>query len=106
MAWIALLLAGLLETVWALLMKKSAGLTLPLPTFLALIAMAASVWLLSQAMRSLPLGTAYSVWTGIGAAGAFVTGILLLGEAASPPRFLAAAMILAGVVILAVTEPG
>lgn len=100
MAWLALLSAGLLEIVWAFFMKRSAGFTLPVPTAITLVAMAASFALLGFAMRHLPLGTAYTVWTGIGAIGAFALGILVLGEAASPLRLAAAALILAGIVLM------
>ena len=100
MAWLALLSAGLLEIVWAFFMKRSAGFTIPVPTAITLVAMAASFALLGFAMRHLPLGTAYAVWTGIGAIGAFALGILVLGEAASPLRLAAAALILAGIVLM------
>jgi len=100
MAWLALLSAGLLEIIWAFFMKRSAGFTLPVPTAITLVAMAASFALLGFAMRHLPLGTAYAVWTGIGALGALALGILVLGEAASPLRLAAAALILAGIVLM------
>ncbi|MEG6502574.1 DMT family transporter, partial [Desulfovibrio sp. 1214_IL3152] len=80
MAWILLFFAGLLEVVWAYTMKLSIGFTKPLPTVLTLAAMIASFGLLAVAMKSLPLGTAYTIWTGIGAVGAFVLGIAVLGE--------------------------
>src|SRR5688500_14002340 len=82
MAWVLLLVAGLLEIVWAFTMKLSHGLTRPGPSIVTLLAMLASFALLSGAMKSLPLGTAYSVWTGIGAVGAFVVGVATLGESA------------------------
>ena len=82
MAWIFLFFAGLLEVVWAYTMKLSLGFTKPLPSVLTFVAMAASFALLSVAMKSLPLGTAYTIWTGIGAVGAFLLGILVLGEPA------------------------
>lgn len=100
MAWIYLTAAGVLEIVWAFAMKKSQGFTLLVPSVITLTTMIASFALLSWAMRSLPLGTAYSVWTGIGAAGTFVAGILFLGEAATPGRLLAAAMIVGGIVLM------
>lgn len=100
MAWIYLTAAGILEIVWAFAMKKSQGFTLLVPSVITLTTMIASFALLSWAMRSLPLGTAYSVWTGIGAAGTFVAGILFLGEAATPGRLLAAAMIVGGIVLM------
>ena len=100
MAWVILVCAGLLEIVWALFMKKSAGLTLRAPTTIAIISMIASFALLSVSTRTLPLGTAYTVWTGIGAAGAFLVGIALFGEAATLVRFLAAALIVAGILVM------
>ena len=86
MAWIALLLAGLLEIVWATSMKLSHGFTRLTPSLVTLVAMALSFWLLSVAMRTLPLGTAYAVWTGIGTVGTVLLGILLFGEAATAIR--------------------
>ena len=74
------------------------------PTIVTIAAMIASFWLLSIAMRSLPLGTAYTVWTGIGAVGAFLVGIAVLGEAATPLRLLAAALILAGIALMKLTS--
>lgn len=100
MAWITLVAAGILEIVWAAAMKQSDGFSKPVATVVMALAMAGSVWLLAIAMRSLPLGTAYMVWTGIGALGAFVVGIIALGEAATPLRLTAAALILAGLVLM------
>lgn len=100
MAWICLVFAGFLEIVWAFFMKKSAGFTLLTPSAITLVAMIASFTLLGIAMRSLPLGTAYTVWTGIGAVGAFALGIVVLGEAATPMRFMAALMIVGGIVLM------
>ncbi len=105
MAWIQLVIAGFLEIVWAYFMKKSAGFTLLVPSTITMITMAASFVLLSLAMRSLPLGTAYTIWTGIGAVGAFVVGVVLLGESASPLRILAAVLIIAGIVLMKVSSP-
>ena len=98
MAWIFLLIAGLLEVVWAYQMKQSAGFTRLWPTLVTGVAMLASVALLSISMRTLPLGTAYAVWTGIGALGAFVLGVMLLGEAAGLLRIVSAGLILAGII--------
>lgn len=81
-------------------MKKSLGFTLLVPTVITILTMVLSFGLLSMAMRSLPLGTAYAVWTGIGAVGAFFLGILALGEAASPTRIVAALMIVAGIALM------
>jgi quaternary ammonium compound-resistance protein SugE len=100
MAWVLLVCAGLLEVAWAFSMKKSAGFTVPAPTAITIVAMVASFALLSVSMRTLPLGTAYTVWTGIGAAGAFLVGIWVLGEAATPMRLLAALLIVAGIVLM------
>lgn len=100
MAWIMLLFAGLFEIVWASAMKFSMGFTRPGPTAIMVVSMAISFYLLTLALRTLPLGTAYAVWTGIGAAGAFVVGILFLGESASPMRILAAALIVAGIALM------
>ena len=100
MAWIALLFAGLLEVVWAYSMKVSEGFTRPWPSLVTLVAMVASFTLLAWAMKQLPLGTAYMVWTGIGAVGAFVVGIAVLGESASMARLAAAGMIVGGIVLM------
>ena len=81
-------------------MKLSAGFTKPLPSVLTIVAMIASFGLLAVAMKSLPLGTAYTIWTGIGAVGAFVLGILVLGEPVSAMRVGAAALIVAGLVLM------
>jgi quaternary ammonium compound-resistance protein SugE len=98
LAWLYLILAGLLEVLWAFGMKASQGFSRPVWTIVTVAGMAASVGLLGLAMRSLPLGTAYAIWTGIGALGAFVLGIAVLGEAATPLRLVSAALILAGLV--------
>ena len=104
MAWIALLLAGVLEIVWAYAMKRSEGFTRPGPTLVTAAALIASLWLLSVSMKSIPLGTAYAIWTGIGALGAFVVGITVLGEAASAARVVAVMLVLAGLVMLKVAS--
>jgi quaternary ammonium compound-resistance protein SugE len=103
-AWVFLVVAGLLEVVWALLMKQSAGFTRLWPSVGTLAFMGASFALLSFAMRTLPLGTAYVVWTGIGAVGAFVVGMLVLNEPASLLRILAAVLIVSGLVLMKVTS--
>ena len=100
MAWIFLIIAGCLEVVWAFTMKQSLGFTRVGYSSITIVAMIASFALLSIAMKSLPLGTAYTIWTGIGAVGAFVVGIWVLGEAASPMRILAAVMIISGLVLM------
>ncbi|GAB3328056.1 multidrug efflux SMR transporter [Larkinella ripae] len=100
MSWIYLVIAGLLEVVWAYSMKQSNGFTRPLPTLITLVAMIASFGLLAVAMRTLPLGTAYTIWTGIGALGAFLLGIFFLGEPINSTRLLAAFLLLAGLVLM------
>ncbi|WP_422023029.1 DMT family transporter [Roseibium sp.] len=100
MAWVLLLLAGLLEIVWAYAMKQSHGFSRLLPTLVMAVAMAGSLGLLAVSMRSLPLGTAYMIWTGIGAIGAFAVGVWILGEAITPQRLIAALLIVAGMVTM------
>lgn len=106
MAWFILGIAGLLEVVWAFFMKQSEGFTRLWPSVVTLIAMVLSFGLLSWSMRTLPLGTAYTVWTGIGAVGAFAVGVAVLGEAASPLRLLAAGLIVGGLVLMKLSSPG
>lgn len=101
-AWFLLLLAGLLEVVWATALKASEGFTRPGYAVLTAVSAAASFWLLGLAMRVLPLGTAYSVWVGIGAVGAVILGIVWFGDPATPLRLAALAMILCGVALLRV----
>ena len=103
MAWIYLLGAGLLEVLWASMMKQSDGLSRPLPTAIMLVSMGASFALLTLALRTLPLGTAYAVWTGIGAAGAFIVGIIAFGDALTLGRVLSVVLILVGIVGLKLT---
>ena len=100
MAWIFLLLAGVLEVVWAFLMKASAGFTKPWPTVGMVIFMIASFGLLSLAMKTLPLGTAYAIWTGIGAVGAFVVGAVVLGEPLTPLRIAGVTLVASGLIVL------
>ncbi|BCJ91591.1 hypothetical protein IZ6_23260 [Terrihabitans soli] len=90
MAWVILVLAGALEIVWAYFMKQSHGFTRLTPALITLLTMAGSFGLLAVAMRTLPLGTAYTIWTGIGALGAFAVGVFVLGEAAGGLRLFAA----------------
>ena len=94
------LAAGLLEIVWAYTMKLSQGFTRPGPSVLTILAMLASFALLSLAMKTLPLGTAYTVWTGIGAVGAFAVGVVFLGEPLTMGRLVAAALIVSGLVVM------
>jgi quaternary ammonium compound-resistance protein SugE len=100
MAWILLFVAGLFEVVWAYSMKLSNGFTHFTYSILTIVMMMASFGLLSVAMRTLPLGTAYTVWTGIGAIGAFVVGMIFLGEQISPMRTCAAVLIVSGLVLM------
>ncbi len=100
MAWVLLLAAGLLEIVWAFSMKLSQGFTRPGASLVTILTMLASFGLLSISMKTLPLGTAYTVWTGIGAVGAFVVGIVVLGEPLTLARGLAAVLIVAGLVLM------
>ena len=105
MAWMFLLVAGLLEIVWASMMKLSQGFTRGWPSAVTIVAMLASFAALSISMRTLPLGTAYTVWTGIGAVGAFVVGVVALGEPLGLTRVLAAALIIAGLILMKVSTP-
>jgi len=98
MNWILLITAGLFEIVWAVGLKYTAGFTRLWPSLLTLAAMAISVGLLSRAMTSLPVGTAYAIWVGIGAVGTAVCGIVLFGEAASAGRLISLALILCGII--------
>jgi quaternary ammonium compound-resistance protein SugE len=99
-AWFALLVAGILEVVWAYTMKQSDGFTRLGPSLVTAAALVASFWLLSFSMKTLPLGTAYTIWTGIGAVGAFLVGIILLGEPAGALRIGAVALVVVGLVLL------
>ena len=100
MAWLYLFVAGILEIGWAYSMKKSEGFTILVPSVITIIAMIASFALLSIAMKTLPLGTAYTIWTGIGAVGAFVVGIVVLGESANAMRLAAGTLIVVGIVMM------
>jgi len=98
MSWLILLIAGLLEVVWAIGLKYTHGFSRLIPSLITITAMIASVVLLSWAMKSLPVGTAYAIWTGIGAVGAAIAGMVLLGESASPARLLSLGLIVAGII--------
>ncbi|MGK5068295.1 quaternary ammonium compound efflux SMR transporter SugE [Janthinobacterium sp. AD80] len=100
MAWILLLIAGMFEVVWAYSMKLSEGFTRLTPSIVTVVMMIASFGLLSIAMRTLPLGTAYTIWTGIGAVGAFIVGVAVLGEQLSLMRICAAVLIVSGIVLM------
>lgn len=105
MPWIILFLAGLFEIVWATAMKQSDGFSRPLPTIVMLAALVLSFAMLAWSMKSLPLGTAYMIWSGIGAVGAFVVGIIWLGEALSAARIAAAMLIVGGLVLMKLSSP-
>lgn len=98
MDWIILLVAGLFEVVWAVGLKYSEGFSRPLPSVITVVSMVISVVLLAIALRTLPVGSAYAVWTGIGAVGTVIFGIVLLGEPAEALRLLCIGLIVAGVV--------
>jgi quaternary ammonium compound-resistance protein SugE len=97
MAWTWLALAGAFEIAWAIGLKYTEGFSRPLPTVLTLASMAASVGLLGLALRDLPVGTAYAVWTGIGTIGTAILGIILFSESADPLRIACIGLILAGI---------
>ena len=105
MSWMFVLAAGLLEIVWAYTMKLSQGFTRGGPTAITVLAMLASFALLSISMKTLPLGTAYTVWTGIGAVGAFLVGVVVLGEPLTLGRAVAAALIVAGLSAMKLSSP-
>jgi quaternary ammonium compound-resistance protein SugE len=96
--WITLTIAGVLEIGWAVGLKYAEGFTKPVPSALTLALMAASMWLLAQAARELPIGTAYAVWTGIGAVGTAVLGMVLFGEPRTVVRLTCIVLIVAGIV--------
>ncbi len=96
-AWIVLAVAGILEVVWAIGLKYSGGFTRPVPSAITLVAAGLSFWLLALSLRVLPVGTAYAVWTGIGAVGAAILGMVLFGEAASAARIGCILLIVAGI---------
>jgi quaternary ammonium compound-resistance protein SugE len=98
MAWVLLCIAGFLEIAFAVSLKASEGFTRPIPALLTLAAGLSSVFLLSLALRTLPVGSGYAVWTGIGAAGTAIAGITVLGDSAAPGRLLCIVLILAGVI--------
>lgn len=106
MAWLILVLAGLFEVAWAIGLKYTDGFTRFWPSVGTLAAMLISVVLLAVAMKSLPVGTSYAVWVGVGAVGTAILGIVLFGEAASPGRLASLALIVAGIVGLKLATPG
>lgn len=99
-AWVIVLIAGLLETGWALGLKYSDGFTKPIPSILTVVGATASFWLLSIAMKDLPVGTAYAVWVGIGAVGTAVLAVFLFGDPVNLMRVLGILLIIAGIVAL------
>ena len=105
MAWIYLVIAGLLEVVWALALKSTQGFTRLWPTVVFLVALGGSMWLLALATRTLPIGTAYAVWVGIGALGAAIGGAVLLGEPVTPVRVGLLLLLLVAIVGLKATAP-
>ena len=105
MAWGMLVVAGLFEVGWAIGLKYTQGYTRLWPTIWTVLAMIASVWLLGIAMRSLPVGTAYSVWVGVGALGTVILGIVLFGEPANAARLISIGLIVAGIVGLKLATP-
>lgn len=104
MPWLYLVLAGTFEIVWAFSMKQSEGFTRLTPILIMLTTMVASFWLLAVAMRSIPLGTAYVIWTGIGAVGAFLVGIFILSEPVNAMRIAAAILIISGLILMQVAS--
>ena len=104
MAWMMLILAGIFEVVWAYSMKLSDGFSKLTPSIVTIFFMILSFALLAYAMRTLPLGTAYTIWTGIGAVGSFLVGIFVLGEPASAMRMLAAVLIVSGLLLMKISS--
>lgn len=100
MSWLYLVIAGVFEIVWAYAMKQSHGFTRLTPSLITFAAMLVSFWLLAVAMRNIPLGTAYTIWTGIGAVGAFVVGMVFLAEPVNTLRMIAAILIVSGLVLM------
>jgi quaternary ammonium compound-resistance protein SugE len=105
MAWLVLLLAGVVEVGWAVGLKYTEGFTRVIPSIMTVAAMALSLFLLGVAVRTLPVGTAYAVWTGIGTVGTVLLGIVLFGEPAELPRLLFVAMVVVGVIGLKAVTP-
>jgi len=105
MAWLLLVLAGLFEVGWAIGLKYTEGFTRLWPTVATLAAMVVSLGLLGVAMKSLPVGTSYAVWVGVGAVGTAILGIVLLGESAAPGRLISLGLIVAGIIGLKLASP-
>lgn len=105
MAWVILVIAGFFEVGWAIGLKYTDGFTRLWPTVWTLLAMVISLWLLGIALKSLPVGTAYSVWVGVGSVGTVIIGILLLGEPVNSGRLISIGLIIAGVIGLKLASP-
>lgn len=105
MVWIVIVIAGLFETGWAIGLKYTDGFTRLWPTVWTVLSMVVSLYLLGIAMKSLPVGTAYAVWVGIGAVGTVLLGIVLLDEPANAPRLVSVALIIAGIIGLKLSSP-
>ena len=105
MSWVLLIVAGLLEVVWAIALKQSEGFTQGTASVVTIVAMVASFYLLGLSLRALPLGTAYAVWVGIGAVGTAIAGIVMFGEAATPMKLVSLVLVIAGIVGLKLATP-
>lgn len=105
MAWLLLIVAGILESGWAVGLKYTEGFTRPVASVVTLVCMIASIWLLEIAVRTLPIGTAYGVWVGIGTLGAAIGGMVLFGETATPGRLFFLGLLLVSIIGLKVTHP-
>jgi quaternary ammonium compound-resistance protein SugE len=106
MAWYLLIAAGLCEIVWAVGLKYTDGFSKPIPSVITIAFMAASVWLLSAALKSIPVGTGYAVWTGIGAVGTAICGMILFGESRAAMRLACIVLIVAGIIGLKIFSDG
>lgn len=104
MPWLILVIAGFLEVVWALMLKQSAGFTKPAPTIVFIVSLVLSMFLLAQAIKSLPVGTAYAVWTGIGALGTAIVGMIWLGESREILKLVSLLMLVGGIIGLRLTS--
>jgi len=104
MSWFYLFIAGLLEIIWAIGLKYTQGFTKLVPSAITILAMAASIWFLALALRTIPIGTGYAIWTGIGATGTAILGIVLFAEPATAARLLCIGVIVAGIIGLKVVS--
>ena len=104
MAWIQLIIAGVLEIFWAISLKYTHGFAKPWPSVLTVCGMIASFYFLAQALKTIPVGTGYAIWTGIGAAGTAILGILLFSESAALPRLACIGLFVAGIIGLKLTS--